>query len=180
MSFLRKENATLVIGLLIPIVMILFIAGAIYLPRMFSSVESPQYDFLYVIGDSYYGYEGYLVRDGKLEKIEAEYESEGIRPKPIPPVAQTPPILFVHDVDANESSEISFEEAAKFTLDPSAKSPDGFEIVQGRRGDDFFPFFSSRDYSKRYIKKGSFTEEMNLELNERNYYNMYPLGWIIN
>lgn len=43
-----KKNITLVIGISIPILMILFVAGSIYFPRLFIK---PHFNFLYVSGD---------------------------------------------------------------------------------------------------------------------------------
>ena len=46
----KKQNLSLIIGLSIPIVMILFITIAINGPRWFNTVEPAHYNFLYSTG----------------------------------------------------------------------------------------------------------------------------------
>ena len=168
-----KKNITLVIGILIPILMILFVATSIYLPRLFIS---PHYNFLYASGDYYYNRQQYSVRNGRLVKREIE------RPKHYnysPPRVES--TLYLYDVAKNESKEISFVEAQSLNLDSSSKSPDGFEVVHGRRGDGFFPFFfwSERDYSDLYLTGHGVSKKINLQMNASPYYNNFRfLGWI--
>jgi hypothetical protein len=46
-----KKNLPLTIGLSIPVLMIVFIAASIYLPRL--SATQPQFSFLYTSGNNY-------------------------------------------------------------------------------------------------------------------------------
>ena len=147
-----KDKTSLIIGISIPILMIIFVAASIYLPRLF--VEPPAYDFLYSI-DSDYGYyeQGITMERESYEK------------------------LFIHDVEENKSRIISSEESEKLNLDPSIESPDGFEIVRGSGGGFLF---NGRDYNARYIKGHNISDKLNLEIRDGYYYYDFRfIGWII-
>lgn len=173
MEFIKK-NITLIIGISIPVLMILFVAGSIYIPGLFIK---PHVNFLYVSGDDYYYDQGHFtVQKGKLVKKEIKQpENQGY----YQPRGESK--LFVHDVAKNESREISFEEAQNLNLDSSVKSSDGFEIVNGSHSDGFFPFFlgSGTDYNSRYLKGHNISKKLNLQLDGRSYYYGFRLlGWI--
>lgn len=172
-----KKNITLVMGMAIPILMILFVAGSIYLPGLFIK---PHFNFLYVSGDdSYYYYNNgyqYSVQNNKLIKNEIK--------QPVTPSYNPPPVepkLYLYDVVKNESKEVSFDEALNLNLDSSVTSPDEFEVVYGSRGDGFFPFFygGGTDYNARYLTGHNVSKKLNLQLNGGSYYNNFRfIGWI--
>lgn len=168
----------MVIGISIPILMILFVAGSIYLPGLFIK---PHFNFLYVSGDdsSYYYYNNgyqYSVQNGTLIKNEAKQpENQNYNPPRVEPK------LYLYDVAKNESKEISFAEVQNLQLDSSVKSPDEFEVVYGSRDDGFFPFFygGGTDYNARYIKGHNVSKKLNLQFNGSPYYNNFRfIGWI--
>ena len=168
-----KIDPALLIGLLIPVVMTVLIAAAVAVPRYFSGIEDPHYDFLYTIGYAE-GYRTY-VDDGRLHREEVKLDK----------VAQTLQVrselqYFVHRVRDNTSEQLTFDEAAKLRLDTTAFSPDGYEIVHGRRSDFLFPMWSSRDYRTRYLQKGGRVIKLELEIGEsfRYGHNMTFVGWI--
>lgn len=174
---LIKKNITLVIGISIPILMILFVAGSIYLPGLFTK---PHFNFLYVSGDdssSYYnnGYQ-YSVQNNKLVKNEIkQLENQNYNP----PRGESK--LYFYDVKKDESREISFEEAQNLNLGSNIKSPDNFEVVYGSRGDGFFPFFwgGGTDYNTQYLKGHNVSKKLNLQLSGSSYYHNFRfLGWI--
>lgn len=170
-----KKNITLILGISIPILMILFVAGSIYLPGLFIK---PHFSFLYVSGDDYYNQQQYSVQNGKLIKNEIKQpENQNYNP----PRGESK--LYVYDVAKNEAKEISFIETQSLNLDFSVKSPDDFEIVYGSRGDGFFPFFfwSERDYNTRYLSGHNVSKKLNLQLNGSSYSydnNFRFIGWI--
>lgn len=178
MQFIKK-NITLVVGISIPILMILFVAGSIYVPGLF---VQPKFNFLYVSGDEhYYNQSQYSVQNEKL--VRSQIQNGGLRGKPYnqiyPPPREVK--LYIYDVAKNESKEISFEEAKNLKLDSNNLSPDGFEVTYGSRGDGFFPFFflSERDYNTRYLKGHNVSKKLNLALNSGSYYNNFRfIGWI--
>jgi len=169
----KKIDVTLLIGLAIPVVMIVLIAAAIYLPRLVANVEEPKYDFLYTVGYAQ-GYRCY-VEDGRLrlEEPESDCGAPGL-----PGMEELQ--FFIHRVKENTSERVSFEEASDLRLDNTALSPDGFEIAYGRKSEFFFPMFSSRDYRTRYLRKDGFAEKLELEVSEssRYAYSFKFLGWI--
>ena len=174
MSSSRGKDVALIIGLLIPVAMILFIAGAIYLPRAFTRVDPPQCDFLYMIGYPK-GQERVFVRDGRLVREEVD------APEHAPPHSPHEIRFFVHHVADNVSERVSFERASELTLDNTPTSPDGFDIVYGRKADFFFPIASSTDYRTRYLKKESHTTKLDLSMGpEGDFFASFIfLGWII-
>jgi hypothetical protein len=169
-----KKNFTLILGISIPIIMILLIAGSIYLPGLF---VHPQYNFLYVSGDdAYYGRQQYSVQNGRLVKSEFQPATNQIYQ---PPIIESK--LYIYNVVENNAREVTFEGAQNLNLDSSNKSPDDFEVVYGSRSDSFFPlfFYSETDYSSRYLKGHNVSKKLNLQLNRSSYYNNFRfLGWI--
>ncbi|MFA5714125.1 MAG: hypothetical protein WC998_00075 [Candidatus Paceibacterota bacterium] len=172
-----KKNITLVLGMSIPILMILFVAGSIYLPGLF--VKPPSINFLYSSvdsGDYYCGdIQQYSVQNGQLIKNEIKHPEKGI-------YMCDEPKLFIQDVVKNESKQISFDEAKKLNLDNSVMSSDGFEVVYGSRGEGFFPFFfySSTNYDTRYLKGHNISKKLNIQLNGVYSYSFHFIGWIKN
>src|SRR4051812_7664420 len=118
---INKQKLPLIIGLAIPVLMILFVAGAVYVPRFFLH---PQYDFVYVNGDYYY--RQYSVENGKLIRQVLPEDPKLYYPKPTQPEK-----FFVYDIQTDTSKEISFSDAQKLVLDSNLKSPDGYEVKQG-------------------------------------------------
>lgn len=183
---LPKRNLSLIIGISIPLFMILFVAGTIYLPPLFS--PRPKFNFLYSSGYSYdrYNYcQDYSVENGKLiieekrEKIFPPFRDEDEKCKKLGSEIK----LFVHDIAKNKSKMISFEEAQNLNLDITPESPDGFEIICGREEGGVFPFFSLYDSNcdQRYLKGHNVSKKLNLQLYKRDYYdNFLFLGWIKN
>ncbi len=161
-----KKNINVILGISIPILMILFVAGSIYLPGLFTK---PHFNFLYVSNNNYSSQQPYyLVQNGKLVENQNHGSSTGIT-------------LYVYNVAKNEAKEISFADTQTLSLDSVTQSPDGFEIVYGSNGDGFFPFFygSGTGYNTQYIKGHNTSKKLNLQLNGRYHYNNFQfLGWI--
>jgi hypothetical protein len=170
-----KKNITFILGISIPLLMILFVAGSIYLPSFF--VEPLKYNFLYTVDDYnlYIDGQQYLVKDGKIIKNEIIKPEDG---SPIYENAESR--LFIYDVVKNESKQISFEEAQKLNLDQNIESPDGFEVVYGSSGSGGFLFFYSGNNYNLYIKGHNTSKKLNTQLGERYYYSFSFLGWIKN
>ena len=169
----RSKKITLIIGLSIPVAMIIFIAVAINGPRWFSTIEPPVNDFLYLSGQQN-PYASYVIKDGRLVLHEAP------EPDAAQQTVQYQVHFFVHDVQANKSKEVTFEEAQQFRVDGSVRSPDGYSVEAGRRG-GWFIFGYGRDYKNRYLVKDSYSEKLDLESSgsRYNYYwNFQFLGWI--
>lgn len=168
-----KRNISLIIGIAIPLIMIALVAASIYLPQLFA--PPPKFNFLYVTDDDYYQGRQYAVENGRLTRREIKY-----------PEHYTPGVsrLFVHDVSANQSKEVSFEEAQKLQLDAAIKAPDGYEVAYGNRDYGVFPLFFSGggDYDAMYLKGHNASRKLNLQLpsDGRYYYRDRArfLGWL--
>ena len=168
---MKKENITLIIGLAIPVVMVLFIAGAIYLPSLFINVDPPKYSFMYMTNSNRDGY-NYQVKENRISRTEKKKKNNYYNSN------QYPVRFFVHNIKSHKNKELSFEEAKAIELNPHVESPDGFQIEQGRRSYGFFPFYSRSNYYTRYITKEGYAEKLKLHSNKRNYYNFRFLGWL--
>lgn len=174
-----KKNISLIVGVSIPILMILFVAGSIYLPGFF--VKPPRFNFLYASGDEYpYGAHQYVVQGGTVIKNENNKpQNQNQYPREVPQAPSEK--LLIHDVIKNESKEVSFEEAQSLSLDSNAVSPDGFEVVYGSNGGGMLPFFySGSDYNSRYLKGHGVSRKLNTVMagGSRYYNNFNFLGWI--
>jgi hypothetical protein len=173
-----KKNLPLIAGITIPILLILFVAGSIYLPGLF---VKPKYNFLYMTGPSYG--QPYLVANGKLEQNTAT--SSVIGPTAFPPnyaPTQNLPRLFVYDVRKNQSESISFADAQKLSLDTNPQSSDGFSIVSGGNDGGSFLFGGapSDSYYTKYLTGHNISRKLNLPNQENYYANFTFLGWINN
>jgi len=166
-----KKNISLILGISIPILMIIFVAAAIYLPGVFIH---PQYNFLYSSSSDYYGTKQFNVSNGKLVKEEVK------RPDGQKNVTGETK-LFIYDVAIEKSREVSFEEAQSLELDPYNKSLDGFEVIHGSGGDNFFPFghSSDGDYCSRYLSGHNVSKKLDLQMSGSSYCgNFHFIGWI--
>lgn len=170
-----KKNLPLTIGLSIPVLMIVFIAASIYLPRF--SATQPQFSFLYTGGSNYNTVKFYTVKDNKLfldENPNCPPPGNGANFK-------TEPRLFRYDAVKDQSQEISFESAQTMKLDSNIKSPDGFELSYNHS--DYFPFFFlGRDYQSKFLKKGNFVKKINTQTDPSSQYNYFDfrfLAWVI-
>lgn len=170
-----KKNITLVLGISIPILMILFVAGSIYLPSLFIK---PHFNFLYASGGNYYyNQQQFSIQDGRLTRNDIKQSEKQKYYQ-----SQKKSELYIYDITKNKAREVSFMEAQKLSLDTETKSPDGFTIVYGSRGNGgIFPFFSGseRDYAARYLKGHNVSRKLNLQPDGGHYYSNFRfLGWI--
>lgn len=176
-----RPNAPLLIGIGLPVAMVVFVAASIYLPGLFA--KQPAHNFIYSIAndDSYCGRScgGYEVQNAKLAERsvlkDLPPETFGLGA----PSAKTQ--LFLHNVTANQSQKITFEEANTFRLDDNEQSPDGYTVTPGSYGG--FPFGLTGDSgaNKYYLTKGNFlSRELKLgQKNTQNYYSFIFLGWTL-
>ena len=163
----HKKNVPLIISLSIPILMVVLIAGSIYLPVLF--LKPPQYDFVYSAGWNYCTDYRYRVENNRILRSEIK-KNENINCQPT-----NEEQLYYYDVQKNTSRELTFEEAQQLEIDANYKSADGFEVVSGDHSFDIF-FYNSSSYYRKYLKKGAFSQK--LEIERSYYYNFNFLGWV--
>lgn len=171
MNFRIKQNIPLVVGLAIPVLMIVFVAGAIYVPGLFIK---PQYNFLYAVGgyptyaeqaDGQYIQHSYSVRDKKLKA-----QTWTITGKEFYRESQ-PPRFYIYNVADNSNEEITFAEAESLILDTNRESPDGFEVIRNRGDYDVFSLFvGGGRQGKDFLKGGNVSREIELKGDSSNYY----------
>ena len=170
-----KKNLPLIAGLSLPVVMIIAVAAAIYLPRFYA--PKPSYNFIYFsFGNGPYALNStYTVVNGRIANPQNNY------PPPIyNPTTVTAPQLYEYNAQSGKATPISFQQAYAFQLDPSATSPDGYQIVTGASGG--FPLFQGgADLNSRYLKGHGTSFPLDLEYIPpgNNYSNFQFLGWII-
>ena len=177
-----RKNLSLIIGLSIPVVVLIVITLAVTLPRLFSS---PTYNFLYTTDqvDYYYARSSYRFYSVENKKLIVE-PRPSVDPKDASSYGKIPertPSIYVFDVTTNRSREVTYEEAAKLTLDINDLAPDGFRIENGGRN-GIIPEIvgGSSDYGKKYLVGHGVRREITLMNSPSySYYNFRFFGWII-
>lgn len=170
-----RKNISLILGVAIPLLMIVAVACAIYLPGLF---VKPTYDFVYTLGSDIYYSPYYEVENGKIVKRPAQYQGNTEQVFK-PPLQPSDPKLYYYDMDKDETHELTLEEAQKYELDTNIKSPEGFEITTGSNG-GFFPFSDyERNYNARFLKGKGFSKKLEISnTSPYYYYNFRFLGWV--
>lgn len=180
MPFTFRKNLSLIIGLSLPLLMIVFVAAAIYIPALFAH---PTTDFIYAIGDgNYYRYDAingeYVIQDGKIVRVPPVYPVDYPKPE-----QDIPSQLYYHDVEENKSRQISLQEAQQLTLDAGPVSADGYEVVHGGGGGGgFFPFIFSGgyDYNNVYLVGHNTSMKMNAQgVSSNTYVDFRFVGWVV-
>lgn len=171
-----RRNASLIAGILIPVVMLLFVAGTAVLPGL---LMHPEYDFLYVTGNDHY-----RAKQGRLQPIQ-RYRVEKdklIVSEPAADAAQDyNPLrdvkLYLHDVAKNRSREISEADAQRLELDTARVSPDGYSVVQNYQAGLMMLFAPSSNRNARYLVGKWLSRQLELET-PNTYTQVRVLGWI--
>ncbi len=97
-----KEHASLIIGLGLPILMVIVIAVAIYVPTLTSH---PKYNFVYLSGGGYPIF--YSVENGKLsKKDQAPPAVDKLSAPAIAPYSNSEK-LYLYNVSTDKATEIS-------------------------------------------------------------------------
>lgn len=164
------KNWSLIIGLSIPLLMVLFIAVSIYVPRLFDNTPAPTVNFLYT--SAYSHPHRFEVKDNRLEWIKGSTVNEQYDKS-----YDSPPRIYLHDVSINKSREISLDDAQKILLDSRSTAPDGYKIERNRhRG---FFLFDHRDSNYHYLVNGAAAHKLELEYENNYYYGFNFLAWAI-
>lgn len=167
---MRKEHLPIVIGIALPVLMIVGVVGAVFVPAWIT--DPPQTDFLFAHGN--YNYTTHYEMQGStLTKVDipAPKDDPYYRPEP-------PPALYRYDVQEDRATPVTFEEAKALKLDGSTRSPDGFTIGRGHSDRGVFPiFFDGGSYGEYALKKGAYSKSITLP--EQGYWNFQFLAWIV-
>ncbi len=146
-----RRNLPLIIGAVLPIVFIIVISIFAFTPTLFIK---PQHNFVYALQkDSYgsnYGKGSYVVEGGKVVLRQALTEPTSSQ------AAQYAPRLFLYDVQAYASHEISITDTQQLTLDPGPTSPDGYTVEYRSGNNGIFELFDSNTNNRGwYVTKNS-------------------------
>lgn len=188
---LVRENAALVIGILLPAVVVVFFLLATYIPRFL--VDPPQYDFLFTEDHSY-------VAQGSRWRYEIDVDPQGklrVRAFAVETDRYTPRTrLFLYEHSSDSVREISLPwpetpedaeagvvlEVPEFrdeVIDPRQVAPDGYELIEPRRsGGDFLGLFYRGD--RRGLAIGKNGARVNVPSGTDSYsYGARFLGWVV-
>lgn len=182
-----KRNVGVLVALMLPVMFILVVALAVYLPSLSLSTK---YDFVYATcseGDRYsYSCDKYLsmrfsVVDGKLTTNPVSQDATGDK---LPnKEAEYTVRVFLHDTQANESREISLEEARALSLNRLVTSPDGVSVSgEYTSAPNVLFIFDGNSSYDNYLTKGSSRRKLNLiDQGGRRYYSndIHFIGWVL-
>ena len=188
---LLRENAALAIGILLPVVVVVFFLAATYVPRLL--VDPPQYDFLFAQDHHYPGQSSRW----RYEIDVDEHSRLRIRAFLTEPDKYVPRArLFLYEHSSDNVREISLPlpetadgapagipiEVPEFSnqvIDTHRVAPDGYELVTPRRGGgDFLGLFYRS--SRRGLAIGKNGAVVAVEPgNDLSYYGARFLGWIV-
>lgn len=154
-----KEKLPLVVGVVLPLILILYVGLVSYVPSLFAQ---PKYNFLYASAD--YNSD-VIVNSGRVEVINRGFNDYNYKD----------PQIYLYNVAEEKSTPISLTEAQVYQLDPSDKSPDGFTVQYSNNSAEVFPFYFGGSNYGYYLKgKG-----LNKKIETGDRYNFRFLGWIM-
>lgn len=151
----------------IPIGIALFAAAAIYIPRL---MADPKYDFIYSLCNSYDCRDSYAV-DSTGRVTKELIDSPSLR------YDNNVSTLRYYDTANDSTRSLTFEEAQKYRLNTSSKSPDGYTLSQEQRSSGFL--FWGGGSEGWVLKDGAKKKKIEL-FNDGSYYsrNITFLGWV--
>ncbi|MEO6536768.1 MAG: hypothetical protein ABIT47_03655 [Candidatus Paceibacterota bacterium] len=180
---MKKEtllgNLPLLLGIALPILFVISISLAIYLPTL--SIK-PAHDFLYTqdsrSGYSYNGYQNeYHIESGKVTLVPSEARTLGANESPRP----SAPRLYYYNTSTNAAREISYEEAQALSVISGPTSPDGYLVEYRYNSSGIFDLFGGNgDGSGYYVTKGGAGKKLPaLSAGTDSYRgNVAIIGWI--
>ncbi len=174
-----NNQTKIIIAGALPVLILLFIIGAVLLPRLFFT---PKYDFIYTIeaGCNYYcnGWVPYSIKDadgrlfGTLQKNPLPETVEpgptGTVNAPAVPKGANPhyPKLYLYQAATDTFNEISFERANSIgRLIGDGSAPDGTTVSSDYRGHgglfgELFGGGYRYNYNSLYLKNGTWNKEI--------------------
>ncbi len=168
----NKKNLPLIIALSLPIIMIIVLAAAIYLPGV---NKKPAHNFLYATGgNTYYGQLKYTVSGEYLKENRVPPNPNDPYYKGVDQITN----LYLYDVEKDSSTELTFDQASKYRLDPSTISDDGYKVERGNSNGDFIFGSGGGDYNSWFIKGHNRSKKLKLNVSTANYYDVQFLGWV--
>jgi hypothetical protein len=150
----------------IPIGIAILAAIVVYVPRL---MANPKTDFMYITCTDYRCNEGYSVDSSG--SIVREYPDQS-KPSYGPNAT-----IYYYDATTDATKVISFDEAEKYRLNSSSKSPDGYTLTHDSSSEGFL-FWGDYDESW-YLKNGAKKRKVELNPSGRYYAtDIKFLGWV--
>ena len=147
----------------IPIGIAVFAAIAVYAPRLFAK---PKYDFIYSVCDNYDCTDAFAVdNSGHISRsTNRNHDTSTVK-------------LRYYSAENDSTRSLTFEEATRYQLNSSSKSPDGYSLIK-EKSDSGFLFWGNYD-SGWYLKDGAKKKKVELSAND-SYFSrdINFLGWI--
>lgn len=183
-----KKNPALYIGLALPLLMIVVLAG---IPFIYSFVvPAPQYNFIYSINNNYPPNEKLKVVNGKLvlqahNDWDQSKEPRGmiylidVHSKKSTKLNYLP--LFKAEnilIPPHESREYVIEGVSLKALDPSNISPDGYQVITGNNDNFFSLMFFFGDSRRNYLSLKKSGRIDNIPVPAQSYNGKFE-GWVI-
>lgn len=186
-----RENAALVAGIVLPVIVVILFLLSSWIPKML--VDPPQYDFLYVEDNSYYGSpspwryqvtldgQNHLLVKAFVAKPDVytpgarlflfEHEDGNVREIPLPSPASAE--------GAEEGIVVEVPEFKNRFIDPSRISPDGYSLVGDTRSSRglFGMFYSGNPRGLAISKHGAVFEAA--ESGAEYWYGARLIGWLV-
>jgi len=167
------QDWSLRLAFALPIVLIVVVAGVVYLPRLWA--QPAQYDFVYTRDMSSEPPAPGMrcsrawVENGSLVKWEG-YNSDGKND------TSCENILYRYDAATGQSRRISFDEASTLKYQASVRSEDGYEVkwVFGNSG----PFGGSSEPAMYLSGQGTSKKLQLTGIDPNSVYNFQFIGWI--
>jgi hypothetical protein len=183
-----KQNITLILAFLLPLLLIFVVAINAYFPSLFFKTD---YNFVYSTCDEVsYGYEFgcesyakslYSIKNNQIiqNTVDRKQDSDS---DGTPDVKENYKVrLFLHNTEENESTEILLTQAQQMKFNSLLTSPDDVTIAGSyNSGSDFFLFSNGSSYGY-YLSKGKLKSKLNL-INDDRYYaqgNFHFIGWVL-
>jgi hypothetical protein len=176
-----KKNLPLIIGIALPILFILVISLVIFLPSM--SIK-PAHNFLYTNENpNNYGYDNrykntYEVDSvGHIGLISVPVRNNPYN-EPIVYKGDTPP-LYLYDVQADTTRQVSLDEANAMQYVRGPSSPDGYTVTYSRSNDGILEIFGSSRDEGYMITKGNGQKRLSgLQTTQYYYGDLNLVGWV--
>ena len=170
------EKALIVSATILPFLLLGAILVVAYAPRWWTA--KPAYSFLYYYPKDECRSYNLSVRNQQIQQKLVDNCRRSLLDQSnetFPAPANN--IIYHYDIHKDSFKEISLEEAKKFKLDSSNKSPDGFapERKKSGGGGIFFPSYES---DNMYLTKNNANFELDLKYTDDRYNKFKLIGWI--
>ena len=179
---MNKEKISIVAGLALPIIFIIFVA--VWISMRTLSVQ-PQFNFIYAVSGEYspqkYGvlYENnYAVENGKIVLKSISHAKNEILNYEMRKAMD----LYLYDVKNNVNQKITIDEAQKYFVTEGATSPDGYAVSYEYGNGGIFEIFGGNNSNSGYFVTkidGGAKKKLNVAT-DNNYWNneFRVIGWI--